>query len=159
MNCNSGQTCYIRLPVAGSLDETHGNEGVSVILQTTRQNLILCGVAVFLPHATENQQKYSRLIIDITLCEHGVSQYGPVGAQLAEIKVEISKKDVIQWAGSKGCPTSIENKRRISLHCFQGKLINSYIYFFNFINFFHKQEIAINKNPLFTNLLIESFFV
>jgi hypothetical protein len=125
LNCNSGQTCYIRLPVAGSLDETHGNEGVSVILQTTRQNLILCGVAVFLPHATENQQKYSSLIIDITLCEHGVSQYGPVGAQLAEIKVEISKKDVIQWAGSKGCPMSIENKRRISLHCFQGKLINS----------------------------------
>ena len=80
----------------------------------------MCGVAVFLPHATENQQKYSRLLIDIRLCEHGVSQYGPVGDQLVETKIELSKKDVIQWAGSKGCPKSIENKRRVSLHCFQG---------------------------------------
>ena len=81
----------------------------------------MCGVAVFLPHANENQQKYSSLQIDITLFEHGVSQYGPIGNQLSEIKAELSKKDVIQWAGPKGCPKSVENKRRISLHCFQGK--------------------------------------
>ena len=54
------------------------------------------------------------------MCEHGVSQYGPVGAQLTKINTQLSKKEVMNWAGSKGCPRSIENKGRISLHCFQG---------------------------------------
>ena len=108
------------MPVAGSLDEKHGNEGIAIIFETTRKNLILCGVSVFLPHATENQQKYLKILIDVALSEHGVSQYGPVGAQLTKINTQLSKKEVIHWAGSKGCPRSIENKGRISLHCFQG---------------------------------------
>ena len=70
------------MPVAGSLDEKHGNEGIAIIFETTRKNLILCGVSVFLPHATDNQQKYSKILIDVALCEHGVSQYGRVGEKI-----------------------------------------------------------------------------
>ena len=73
-----------------------------------------------MPHGTENQQKYSRLRINVRLTEHGVSQIGPVGPQLAEITTELTKTEVTQWTGSKGCPRSAENKRRISLHCLQG---------------------------------------
>ena len=77
-------------------------------------------MSVFLPHPTENQQIYSGIRIEANLCEHGVEHCGPIGAPLAEIKTEVSKKEVIQWAGSKGCPRSKENKRRISLYCLQG---------------------------------------
>ena len=34
---------------------------------------------------SENQQKYSITIKDVTLSEHGVSQYGRVGAKLTKI--------------------------------------------------------------------------
>ena len=77
-------------------------------------------MSVFLPHPTENQQIYSGIRIEANLCEHGVEHCGPIGAPLAEIKTEVSKKEVIQWTGSKGCPRSKENKRRISLYCLQG---------------------------------------
>ena len=68
----------------------------------------------------ENQQKYSDIQIDFELCEHGVEHSGPAGAQLAEMKTTLSKKEVIDWAKSKGCPRSCENKRRTSLFCLQG---------------------------------------
>ena len=97
-----------------------GNPGFAINFQTTR-NLIFCGISVFLPHPLENQQKYSGLKIEVTLFEHGVEHSGPIGAPLTKIKTEVSKKDVIQWAGSKGCPRSKENKRRISLYCLQGQ--------------------------------------
>ena len=96
-----------------------GNPGFAINFQTAR-NLIFCGISVFLPHPTENQQRYSGIRIEANLCEHGVEHSGPIGAPLAEIKTEVTKKEVIQWAGSKGCPRSKENKRRISLYCLQG---------------------------------------
>ena len=46
---------------------------------------MLYGVFVFLPYATENQQIYSITLKHVTLSEHGVSQYGRVGAKLTKI--------------------------------------------------------------------------
>ena len=40
---------YFRLPAAGSFNEIHGNEGFAIILYS-RQNVIICGLSVFLPH-------------------------------------------------------------------------------------------------------------
>ena len=60
-------------------------EGIAIILAMAKKNLILYGVFVFLPYATENQQKYSITLIHVTLSEHGVLQYGRVGAKLTKI--------------------------------------------------------------------------
>ena len=40
---------YFRLPIAGSFNEIHGNEGFAVLLYSG-QSVIICGLAVFLPH-------------------------------------------------------------------------------------------------------------
>ena len=46
---------YVRLPAAGAFNEIHGNEGFAVIFHSM-QDVIICGLAVFLPHGKENEQ-------------------------------------------------------------------------------------------------------
>ena len=112
------QNIYLRLPAAGAYNESHGNEGFAVIFHTLRDDILLSGVAVFLPHPQENEQLYDKLKISIKLMEHGVSQIGPVGPDIVEKSVQLSKTEVTQWAGPKGCSRKVPEKS--TLQCLPG---------------------------------------
>ena len=94
-----------------------GQDGFSVLFETT-QDVILCGIAIFLPHAQENRQTYERLKLSLNLLQHGVSQIGPCGPEMASIYHGLSKTEVMEWSGPKGCVRS--NGSKSSLHCLPG---------------------------------------
>ena len=94
-----------------------GQDGFSVLFETS-QDVILCGIAIFLPHAQENRQTYERLKICLNLLQHGVSQIGPCGPEMASIYHGLSKTEVVEWSGPKGCARS--NGSKSSLHCLPG---------------------------------------
>ena len=119
---------YIRLPAAGSLNEIHGNKGFAVILHSF-QEVIICGVAVFLPHAKENEQAFDSLIIEVKINEHGASQVGPVGQPICSVTKSLTKSEVLNWTGNQGCPRTSENSSKGSLQCLPG-------YFFLFLHNF-----------------------
>lgn len=114
-----GQGVYLRLPAAGSVNESHGNEGFAVIFQTM-QDILLCGLAVFLPHGEENDQRFANLHIKVGLQAHGVSQIGPVGQIITQIEETLNYKQVQEWTGPKGCAKGEGNKDRLSLFCLPG---------------------------------------
>ena len=83
---------YVRLPVAGSLNEGHGNEGFAVIFQLQcNLPILLCGVSIFLPHPSfikasnapvSRKQKgdwCEDLMVTVLLHEHATAQIGPIG--------------------------------------------------------------------------------
>ena len=82
-----------------------GQDGFSVLFETS-QDVILCGIAIFLPHAQENRQTYERLKICLNLLQHGVSQTRPFGPEMASIYHRLSKTEVVESSGPKGCARS-----------------------------------------------------
>jgi hypothetical protein len=123
------QIFYVRLPAAGVLNEGHGNEGFAVIFHCV-EDILLVGVALFLPHAREAPMTFDSLKCKVTLLEHGVSQIGPVGQMIAEKEVILNKADVCDWTAFKGCPSSnknISNFQKNSRMCLPGMYFD-YIY-------------------------------
>ena len=96
-----------------------GQDGFSVLFETT-QDILLCGIAIFLPHAQENRQKYEKLKIFLSLRQHGVSQIGVHGPEIASICHGLSKTEVVEWSGPKGCSKCAGSKS--SLLCLPGKI-------------------------------------
>ena len=107
-----------RLPVAGSLNEGHGNEGFGVIVSVDSE-ILLSGVGVFLPFGEENLSGSvpDRLTARVRLSEHAVSQIGPVGAVLRESFCRWTKKEIRVWNSEENCSRS---KPRQSFKCMAG---------------------------------------
>ena len=73
---------FKRLPVAGSLNEGHGNEGFAVMFNLKiSQPIFFCGATIFLPHPDylKLRKTTDKLNIVIKLNEHATSQIGPTG--------------------------------------------------------------------------------
>jgi hypothetical protein len=109
---------YFRLPVAGSLNEGHGNEGFGVILSVDSE-ILFSGVAVFLPFGEENLSGPvpDRLSARVRLSEHAVSQIGPVGPMVRESFCRWTKKDIRSWNSEENCSRT---KSRQSFKCMAG---------------------------------------
>ena len=134
---------YKRLPAAGSFDSTPfsvGCKGFAVIFYSV-QEIIICGLAVFLPYGREFKQTFDNLIIEVCVSEHGVPQIGPTGQTFVEIKKTLSKKEVLDWTGTSGCPMSPGNAAKKSLQCLPGPgEIFSCTLFSMIFNFLHSKS-------------------
>ena len=113
------QCVYLRLPAAGSFNEVLGNKGFAVIFTCT-QDILLCGMAIFLPHGTQNDQNYDKVNIKVTLGNYAVPQIGAQGPEMACVSHEVSHAEVKAWTGPLGCSKNLSNQWRTSLHCLPG---------------------------------------
>ena len=115
------QKVYVRLPVAGSLNEGHGNEGFAVILSVDSE-VLLAGVAIFLPYGEENLSCFmpNQLKARVRLSEHAVSQIGPIGSELRESTLRLSKKEIRYWNSEQNCDSRKKTGSRQSFKCLPG---------------------------------------
>jgi len=84
---------HLRLPLAGSLHEIHGNKGFSLLLTVTSP-VLLAGVAIFLPYR-DNFEFDVRGQVD--LLQHGTPHIGPHGEILSRINFNISRDTGRSW--------------------------------------------------------------
>ena len=115
------QNVYVRLPVAGSLNEGHGNEGFGVIVSVDSE-ILLAGVAIFLPYGEENLSLFmpDQLKARVRLSEHAVSQIGPIGLELVESTLRLSKKLIRFWNSELNCGSVNKTGSRQSFKCMPG---------------------------------------
>ena len=113
---------YLRLPVAGSLNEGHGNEGFGLIFSVDTE-LLFSGVGMFLPFGEENLSVSmpDRIKARISLNEHAVSQVGPIGHKICESVQILTKREIRFWNSEQNCSKLDKNGlKRKSFLCIDG---------------------------------------
>ena len=119
---------YTRLPVAGSLQEGHSEEGFALMLNLTiQQPIFFCGASIFLPHpeSLKGRKVTDKLSIVTRLHNHATWRVGPIGISfylkftatilkcpltgslLASEELELSIKEIKEFAAK--CPKQAKN--------------------------------------------------
>jgi hypothetical protein len=111
------QRVYVRLPVAGSLNEGHGNEGFAIILSVDSE-ILLSGLGIFLPSDTSANSP-DQLTVRVRLSEHAVSQIGPIGPILCDSESRLRKNEIRFWNSEENC-SRFKNETRQSFKCMPG---------------------------------------
>jgi len=84
---------HLRLPLAGSLNEIHGNKGFSIILQVSVP-VLLAGAAVFLPYRDNFDHDVSGVV---ELTRHGTPHIGPSGDTVARATFNVTRAAGLSW--------------------------------------------------------------
>ena len=115
------QRVHLRLPVAGSLNEGHGNEGFGVIVSVETE-ILLSGVGIFLPFGEENLSASmpDRIKVRVGLSEHAVSQIGPDGPRICDSVQRLTKKEIRAWNSEDNCRKLTKTEPRKSFVCIDG---------------------------------------
>ena len=112
------QRVYVRLPVAGSLNEGHGNDGFAVILSVDSE-ILLSGLGIFLPSDVSDAYTPVQLTARVQLSEHAVSQIGPIGPVICESVSRLNKNEIWFWNSEENC-SRFKTETRQSFKCMSG---------------------------------------
>ena len=117
---------HLRLPVAGSLNEGHGNEGFAVLVSVDAE-LLLSGVGIFLPVGEENLSASTpdQIKVRVSLTEHAVSQIGPIGPKIRDSVQRLTKKEIRVWNSEDNCRKMTKIEPRKSFLCLDGPWMNN----------------------------------
>ncbi len=111
------QRVYVRIPVAGSLNECHGNEGFAIIL-SVQSEILLSGLGIFLPFDVSAHTP-DQLRVHVRISEHAVSQIGPIGPVLCESESRLNKNEIRFWNSEENC-SRFKYETRPSFKCLSG---------------------------------------
>jgi len=84
---------HLRLPLAGSLHEVHGNQGFSLLL-CVDSPVLLAGTAVFLPY---RDHLHSDVSGEVQLVRHGTAYSGPVGEKINSSAFHVTREKALEW--------------------------------------------------------------
>jgi len=84
---------HLRLPLAGSLHEVHGNQGFSLLL-CVDSPVLLAGTAVFLPY---RENLHSDVSGEVQLVRHGTPHVGPIGEKIISSSFHVTKEKAMKW--------------------------------------------------------------